>query len=170
MIILKGIIFAAEGFEDLEVFYPLHRLKEEGIDVKIASMEKGKVFGKHGYPVNVDIAFSEVIPEEYDILVISGGKGPEKMRLDLDALKIVTSFFENNKPVAAICHGPQLLISAGVIKGRRATSYIGIRDDLIAAGAVFEDKEVVIDKNLVTSRHPNDLFAFGKEMIGLIKK
>jgi protease I len=144
-------------------------LKEEGITTHVASMKKSTITGKHGYPIEVDIAFKDVNPADYDILVISGGRGPEKMRLDNDALEIVKHFFKENKPVAAICHGPQVLVSAGVIKGRKATCWIGIRDDIIAAGAIYEDREVVVDGNLVSSRSPADLFAFGREMISITK-
>jgi protease I len=144
-------------------------LKEEGISTHVASMKKGPITGKHGLQIEADVAFKDVNPADYDILIISGGRGPEKMRLDKDVLKIAKYFFKENKPVAAICHGPQVLVSAGVIKGRKATCWIGIRDDIIAAGALYEDKEVVIDRNLVSSRKPDDLHAFGREMIGLIK-
>ena len=130
-------------------------------------MKKGTITGKHGYPIEVDVAFKDVNPADYDILVISGGRGPEKMRLDNHALEITKHFFKENKPVAAICHGPQVLISAGVIKGRKTTCWPGIRDDVIAAGAHYEDKEVVIDKNLVSSRSPADLHVFGREMIAI---
>lgn len=166
-IYLKALVFGADEFEDLELFYPYYRLKEEGITAHVASMKKGTITGKHGYPIEVDVAFKDVNPADYDILVISGGRGPEKMRLDNHALEIARYFFKENKPVAAICHGPQVLISAGVIKGRKATCWIGIRDDVIAAGAYYEDKEVVIDGNLVTSRSPADLHAFGREMIAI---
>ncbi|MDQ1274714.1 MAG: protease [Euryarchaeota archaeon] len=132
-------------------------------------MKKGPIKGKQGYQIEADIAFKDVNPADYDILVISGGKGPEKMRLNKDALEIAKYFFRENKPVAAICHGPQVLVSAGIIKGRKATCWIGIRDDIIAAGALYEDSEVVIDGNLVSSRSPADLYAFGREMIKLLK-
>jgi protease I len=144
-------------------------LKEEGITTHIASIKKGPIKGKQGYQIEADIAFKDVNPEDYDILVISGGKGPEKMRLDKDALEIAKHFFKENKPVAAICHGPQVLVSAGIIKGRKATCWIGIRDDIIAAGALYEDSEVVVDGNFVSSRSPADLYAFGREMIKLLK-
>ena len=145
-------------------------MKEEGITTHVASINKGPITGKHGYEINVDVAFRDVNPADYDILVISGGKGPEKMRLDKDALEITRYFFKEKKPVAAICHGPQVLISAGVIKGRKITCWLGIRDDIIAAGALYEDREVVIDENLVSSRSPADLYAFGREMIKLVKQ
>jgi protease I len=167
---LKALVFGADDFEDLELFYPYHRLKEEGITTHVASMKKGPITGKHGYKIEADIAFKDVNPADYDILVISGGKGPEKMRLDKDALEITKHFFKENKPVATICHAPQVLISAGVIKGKKATCWIGIRDDIIAAGALYEDSEVVIDGNFVSSRNPSDLYAFGREMVKLLKK
>jgi protease I len=144
-------------------------LKEEGITTHVASINNGPITGKHGYEINAEVAFKDVNPADYDILVISGGKGPEKIRLDKDALEITRYFFKEKKPVAAICHGPQVLISAGVIKGRKITCWLGIRDDIIAAGALYEDREVVIDENLVSSRSPADLHAFGREMIQLVK-
>ncbi|ADI73596.1 intracellular protease, PfpI family [Methanohalobium evestigatum Z-7303] len=167
---MKALIISADGFEDLELFYPLNRLKEEGVDVKIASMEKGTITGKHGYPADVDLTFDEINPDDFDMLVISGGKAPEKVRLDEKAIKITKHFFDKNKPVASICHGAQILISAGVVKGRKATCYIGVRDDLKVSGANYEDKEVVVDGNLITSRNPNDLYAFGREIVKMISK
>lgn len=132
-------------------------------------MKKGPIKGEHGYQIEADVAFKDVNPADYDILVIAGGRGPEKMRLDNNSLEIAKYFFKENKPVAAICHGPQVLVSAGVIKGRKATCWQGIRDDIIAAGAHYEDKEVVIDGNFISSRSPADLHAFGREMIKLLK-
>ena len=167
--VMKALIISADNFEDLELFYPLHRLKEEGAIVKVASMKKGTITGEYGYSVNVDMTLEDVKPEEFDILVLPGGKAPEKVRLQERAHDIARYFFRENKPVAAICHGVQTLISAGLMKGRKATCYIGIRDDLKLAGAIYEDKEVVMDRNLVTSRNPGDLFAFGREFTGLLK-
>ncbi len=157
-------MLSADNFEDLELFYPLNRLKEEGIDVKVASIKKGTITGEYGYSANVDLTFNEVKPEDFDMLVLPGGKAPEKVRLEEKALEIARYFFRENKPVGAICHGVQTLISAGLMKGRKATCYIGIRDDLKSAGAHYEDKEVVIDGNLVTSRNPHNLHAFGREI------
>lgn len=167
---MKALVFGADGFEDVELIYPYHRLKEEGVETHIVSMEKGKITGKHGYSVEADAAFKDIDPSEYGLLVISGGKGPEKMRLDKNALDITRHFFTENKPVAAICHGPQVLISAGVVKGRKATAWPGVIDDLTAAGARTEDKEVVVDGNLITSRGPKDLYAFGREMMKKVKE
>ena len=166
---MKILILAGEEFEDVELIYPLHRLKEEGYEVIIAS-NKGELKGKRGYIIRVDKMFNEVNPEDYDALVLPGGRGPERIRIDKKAVEIVRHFFEKNKPVAAICHGPQLLISAGVVKDRHLTSYIGIRDDLIAAGANWEDKPVIVDDKLVTSRHPGDLYAWMREFIKVLKQ
>jgi protease I len=166
---MKALIFGADGFEDVELIYPYHRLKEKGITTHIASMKTGPIIGKHGYEINADIIFKDVNPADYNILVISEGKGPEKMRLDEDALAITRYFFKENKPVVAIFHGPKVPVSAGVIKGRKATCWLGIKGDIVAAGALYEDCEVVIDRNLVSSRSPDHLYSFGREMIKLLK-
>lgn len=166
---MKALVFGVDDFEDLELFYPYHRLKEEGIITHVASTKKGSITGEQGYKINVDITFKDINPADYDILVIPGGRGPEKIRRDESALEITRYFFKENKPVAAICHGPQVLVSAGVIKGRKSTCWPGIKDEIIAAGALYEDKEVVVDGNYVSSRSPADLYAFGREIIKLLK-
>ena len=167
----KVLIISGMDFEDLELFYPLFRLKEAGFDVHIASYTK-ELTGKHGYKVKVDLLLKDVKPEEYIALVLPGGKGPERVRLYArdEAIKIVKHFVENNKPIAAICHGPQLLISAGALKGRTITCYAGIRDDVEAAGAKWINSEVVVDKNFVTSRVPTDTPAWFREFMKLLKK
>ena len=165
---MKVLFLSADEFEDLELIYPLHRLKEEGHEVYVASFKRGKITGKHGYSVNVDLAFDEVDPDEFDALVLPGGKAPERVRLNGDAVRITKKMFEDGKPVASICHGPQILISAGVLKGRRGTSTITIRDDVINAGAEWLDKEVVVDGNWVSSRHPGDLYAWMREFVKLL--
>lgn len=167
---MKALILSADNFEDEELFYPLNRLKEEGVSVKVASMKKGTITGKHGYSINVDLTFDDANPEEYDMLILPGGRAPERVRLEKKAVEIARYFFREKRPVGAICHGVQTLISAGLMKGRKATCYIGIRDDLKLAGALYEDKEVVVDGNLVTSRNPDDLYAFGRELVRKIEK
>jgi len=166
----KILIITYNDVEDVELLYPYFRLIEEGYEVHVASKSKGFIKGKHGYEIKVDITFDEVNPEEYIGLVIPGGRAPEKIRIIPRVIEIVKSFLRRNKPIAAICHGPQLLISANAVKGRRITSYIGIRDDVIAAGGIYEDKEVVVDGNIVTSRHPPDLPAFMREFLKLLSK
>jgi len=167
---MKALIISADNFEDTELLVPYYRLKEEGIHVDLASINKGRIKGKHGYEVEVNKTLKEVKPDEYDILILPGGKAPEAIRKEKEALDIARHFFEKNKPVAAICHGPQTLISANLVKGRHATCYRTVADELKASGALYEDKEVVVDGNLITSRQPSDLPSFMKEIIKAIKK
>jgi len=167
---MKGLIISADDFEDTELLVPYYRFKEEGFDLAVASMIKGKIKGKHGYEVNVDKSLNEISPEDYDFLLLPGGRAPETVRKEKNALKIVKHFFEKSKPVFAICHGPQILISAGLLKGRHATCYRSVAPELKEAGAIYEDKEVVVDGNLVTSRQPSDLPEFLIEAIKMIKR
>ncbi len=167
---MKALIISADDFEDSELLYPYYRLKEEGVEVFVASFGEGRIRGEHGYSRKVDFFLGDVDPSEYDILILPGGKAPERLRLYKHALSIARHFFEKNKPVAAICHGQQILMSAGLLKGKRATSWSGIKDDLIAAGAQFENTEVVVDGNLITSRQPKDLPAFMREIVKKIKE
>ncbi len=166
----KILIITGPYFEDIEVQYPFYRLKEEGYDVVIAAPEKGYVEGKHGYRINATLAFDEVKPEDYDALVVPGGRAPERVRLYDSAKRIVKHFFDTDKPVATICHGPQVLISAGVLSGRKGTSYVGIRDDLIVAGVEYVDEAVVVDGNWVSSRHPGDLHVWMKSFIKVLEE
>ena len=165
----KALILTAEGFEDLELLYPYYRLAEAGFEVVIAAPKKGSVKGKHGYEVKAHISFDEVDPEEFDLLVLPGGRGPERARMHPRAAIIVKHFVEKNKPIAAICHGPQLLISARAVEGRRLTSYWGIKDDIEVAGGIWVDEPVVVDGNLVTSRYPPDIPLWMREFIRLLK-
>ncbi len=162
---MKALFLVAEGFEDLELFYPLYRLQEEGIEVVVAGSAKQPFEGKRGYKITPQKTFEEINPSDYGMLVIPGGKSPERVRLSPEAVGITKYFFEKGLAVGAICHGIQVLISAGVMKGKRATCYEGVRDDLKAAGGIYGDKEVVVDKNLVTSRMPSDLPAFMRELM-----
>jgi protease I len=166
---MKALMISADNFEDTELLVPYYRMKEEGIQVDVVSMNTGKIKGKHGYEVAVDRTLGEVKPEQYDVLVLPGGKAPEAVRKEKKALEIVKHFFEKNKPVSAICHGPQTLITAGLIKGRHATCYKSVAPEMKDAGAIYEDKEVVVDGNLVTSRQPSDLPAFLRETMKKIK-
>ncbi len=164
---MKALILAENDFEDLELFYPYHRLREEGIEVMIASSQR-EIRGKRGYSLKTNLHYDEVTPEEFEILVIPGGKSPERVRLQKRALEIVKHFFVENKPVAIICHGVQVLISAGVVKGRKIACWYGVKDDLIAAGGEFVDG-VAVDGNLVSARHPGDLADWMREFIVLLK-
>jgi protease I len=167
---MKALIISADQFEDAELLVPLYRFRELGIGVDVASLRPGRITGMHGYEVAVDKTFAGVIAADYDVLVLPGGKAPLVVRKEQKAIKIVTDFFRSNKPVAAICHGQQILVSADLLTGRRATCYSNMVRELQDAGALYEDSEVVVDGNLVTSRQPSDLPGFMREMMGLLKK
>jgi protease I len=173
----KALVLTANKFEDLEVFVPTFRLMGEGWQVDIAAPKKVQLTGENGYQLGPDKTFSEVNPDDYDLLIIPGGGGgktdaPWVVSRDKDAQRITKSFFEKNKPVASICHGPYTLASSGVVKGRHLTSYWhdNVPEEVKAAGGLWVDKEVVVDKNLVTSRWPMDLPFFCREMMDLVNK
>lgn len=165
----RAIILTAGGFEDFELFFPYFRLQEEGIEVDVAGPSKEKISGVHGYQIEPTKTFDQINSAEYDLLVLPGGRAPATVRKEEKALRTARAFFDTNKPVAAICHGPQILASAGLLKGRKATCYSEVAPELREAGALYEDKEVVVDGNLVTSRHPKDLPAFMREVMRMIK-
>jgi protease I len=167
---MKALIISADHFEDSELLFPFYRLQEEGLEVDIASIARGKIHGKHGYEVVVDTALRDVDPNAYDILILPGGKAPATLRKEPAAVEIAQEFMRSNKPVAAICHGPQLLITAGIMPGRRATCAHSVAEELQASGALYEDKAVVVDGKLVTSRQPSDLPAFMRETVRLLGK
>jgi protease I len=171
----KALILTADKFEDMELFFPYFRLLEEEIEVDIAAPEKGHIEGEHGYGLEIDKTFEEIQAQNYDILLIPGGSpdgAPSVVRKNITAQAIAKAFFNSNKPVSSICHGPWLLASAGVVKGRHLTSYWhdGVPEDIKKAGGLYEDKEVVVDGNLVTSRYPGDLPAFMRETMRMINK
>ncbi len=171
----RAVILTADKFEDMELFFPYFRLLEEGFEVDVAAPEKGGIRGEHGYSFEVDRTFDDVNPKDYDLLIIPGGSpdgAPATVRKNERAQEIARAFFADEKPVASICHGPWTLASAGLVKGRRLTSYWhdGVPEDIKAAGGEYQDKEVVVDGNLVTSRYPGDLPAFMKEMLKMFKK
>ena len=157
---MKALIITADFFEDCELKIPYQFLRELGIQIDIASIKKGTITGKSGFNIYVTMTLDHVDPKQYDILILPGGKGPSILRKEKKTLEIVRYFFDQNKLVAAICHGPQILISAGLMKGRVATGYKSIVKELEDAGATYKDEEVVVDQNLITSRQPSDLNAF----------
>jgi protease I len=166
----KVAILTETGFEEVELTSPKKALEEAGAVVHIVSPQKDKVKAwDHDHwsielPVDVNVEKANV--EDYDALVVPGGViNPDKMRINKDCVEFAQQFLEKGKPVAAICHGPQLLIETGLVDGRNLTSYPSIRTDLENAGAFWEDKEVIVDNGLVTSRSPKDLEAFNKKMI-----
>ena len=168
-------ILATNGFEESELKSPKEAMEKEGFTVEIISEKEGKIKGwadgNWSNEYNVDKTIGNVSANDYNALVLPGGViNPDKLRRNDDALKFVKHFFELKKPVAAICHGPQVLISAGVVKGRKMTSFSSIKDDLINAGANWVDEEVVVDEGFVTSRNPDDLPAFNSKLIEEIKE
>ena len=158
-------------YQDLEVWYPILRLREEGFEVVTVEPNGRKDYkGKWGYPIEVDQKIDQVKASDFDGVVIPGGWAPYKLRLSKKILDFVKTLHDDGKIVASICHGGWVLASAGICKGKTLTSYIAIKDDLVHAGAKFVDQEVVRDGNLITSRKPDDLPAFMKEMIHALKK
>jgi protease I len=168
-------ILATNGFEEVELSSPKEYLEKEGWKVEIVSPESGSIKSwastDWGKEYKVDRELKNATASDYDALVLPGGViNPDKLRTNQDALSFIKEFFKVGKPVASICHGPQILISAELVKGRKMTSYPSIKVDLVNAGAEWHDQEVVVDKGLVTSRDPNDLPAFNKKMVEEIKE
>jgi protease I len=158
---VRVLILSGEAYEDLELWYPKLRLEEAGAHVTLAGPRAGKVVhGKHGYPCPVDAALADMEAADFHGIVIPGGWMPDQLRRDPHVLGLVRDFAAAGKLVAAICHGGWIAISAGVYRGVRVTGSPGIRDDLINAGAVWEDAEVVVDRHFISSRRPADLPAF----------
>jgi protease I len=164
---MKVLILVADGFEDLTVFLPWYRLREAGVDVRLASPLMHVVTGEHGYRIEPDTTIHEVNPAEYDLLVIPDGIATERLRVREEAVDVTRTFMQEGR-VAAIGHGPQLLISAGALDGRRVTCEPGIRDDVRAAGAGYRDEALVLDGNLLTARSREDLPGFGQMIIEML--
>ncbi len=152
------LLFVGEVYEDLELWYPKLRMQEAGAEVVAAGPEAGKMYqGKHGYPCVSDVSYLNVSAEAFDGMIIPGGFMPDKLRREPKALQLVRDFAQAGKLVAAICHGGWVPISAKVYKGVCVTGSPGIKDDLENAGAIWKDAPVIIDKNFVSSRKPDDL-------------
>jgi protease I len=168
---LKGkkiVILCGPDYEDMELQYPLYRLKEEGAEVVVAGIGDETYKGKKGYPVTVDAQITDLNPKDFDAVVIPGGYAPDHMRRSEELLAFVREIHDQGKTVAAICHAPWVTISAGILKGRRMTCVPAIKDDVINAGADYVDEPVVVDGNLVTSRRPDDLPVFLPAVIDAI--
>lgn len=166
----KVAILTENGFEEVELTSPMNALEQAGADVHVISPQKDKVKAwNHDHwsiEIPVDKALSDASPEDYDMLVLPGGvMNPDTLRQNKEAVSFAQHFLEQGKPLAAICHGPQLLIETGMLNERNLTSFPSLQTDLKNAGAIWEDKEVVVDNGLVTSRKPDDLDAFNKKMI-----
>ena len=163
----KGTILCVVGpeYEDLEVWYPKLRLEEAGFDVPLVGIGEESYRGKHGYPAAVDGHARDFRSAKVAGILAPGGWAPDKLRRDKDVLAITRETFEAGKLVATICHGPWILISAGILRGRTLTSTVGIRDDVVNAGATWVDQAVCVDGNIVSARVPKDLPAFGLALV-----
>jgi len=162
----RAAVMIGPLFEDVEATYPYYRLQEAGATVEIVGLEGDQaVTGKKGQELTTENAAADLVAADLDLLVIAGGFGPDKLRADAGVLKLVRDMDEQGKPIAFICHAGWVPVSAGIVDGRRVTSYPTIADDLRNAGAVWEDAEVVVDGNLISSRRPDDLPAFMRALI-----
>jgi len=158
---VRILTLVGDDYEDLELWYPKLRLEEAGAHVTVAGAMQGRTYaGKHGYPCTSDAAIGDMEASDFQGLVIPGGWMPDKLRRDEKVLALVREFWAQGKLVAAICHGGWIPISAGVYRGVRVTGSPGIKDDLMNAGAIWEDTPVVVDRHSITSRKPSDLPAF----------
>ena len=164
----RAAVMIGALFEDVEAVYPYYRLQEAGATVGLVGIEAGEtVKGKKGIELTTDHAAADLVPDDLDILVIAGGYGPDKLRTDEGVKALVRGLHEQGKAIGFICHAGWVPISAGIVEGRRVTSVPAIADDLRNAGAEWEDSEVVVDGNLVSSRRPPDLPAFMRALIGV---
>jgi protease I len=159
------LMLVGPEYEDLEVWYPKLRLEAAGHTVKVAGLGEREYRGKHGYPCPTDGAVGDFATTQLDGIIAPGGWAPDKLRRDRAVLDRVRELHAAGKLVATICHGPWVLISAGIVRGRKMTSTVGIRDDLVNAGAEWLDEPTVVDGNLVSARVPKDLPAFGEALV-----
>jgi protease I len=167
----KVLLFAADDFEDMELLYPQYRLAEEDVAVTVAGLDMHPVKGKKGHgPVPVDTTADEVAADDFDALVIPGGYAPDKLRRSQAVLDLVREFDAAGKPVAFICHAGWVPISAGILRGRRATSVGAIRDDMVNAGADWVDEATVVDGHLISARTPADLGPWMKALLEALEK
>ncbi len=163
---IRILFFVGDDYEDLELWYPKFRIEEAGGHVTLAGLERGAHYaGKHGYPCRADAAIAEMEVEDFHGVVVPGGWMPDKLRRDPKVLDLIRGFHEQHKLIAAICHGGWIPISANVYDGVRVTGSPGIKDDLINAGAEFEDAAVVVDRHFISSRRPGDLPSFAKSIV-----
>jgi protease I len=159
------LAFLEDVYEDLELWYPKLRLEEAGYALKCAAPEIKTYIGKHGYPAQSDLQLKDAQSEDFCGLLVPGGFMPDKLRRDTKVLSLTREFFAQGKLVAFICHGGWIPISAKILKGKRVTGSLGIKDDLENAGAIWVNESVVVDGNLISSRTPRDLASFGAAMV-----
>lgn len=165
----RVLILGANLFEDTELLYPLHRLREEDAEVVLAGLDDGSIHGKKGHgPLPVDTTVDSVRASDFDALVVPGGFQPDALRRSAAVLDLVRAFDEADKPLAMICHAGWVAISAGIIRGRKSTATGAIKDDMVNAGADFVDEAVVEDRGLITSRNPGDLGPWMKALISAL--
>jgi protease I len=167
---MRILAISADRFEDSELTQPVEAIEEAGFEVDIASLEAGIIKGKNGTQVEAALAVADADAADYDMLLLPGGKAPARLRESEQVLDLARAFADSDKPIAAICHGPQILISAGLAKGRSMTSYQSVADELKAAGAIYSDRELVTDRNLITSRQPGDLPVFIDTILEVLRK
>lgn len=167
----KVAILVENNYQELELWYPLLRLREEGAEVKVVGPAARETYlSKHGYPALSDLTVEEVRVQELDAIIIPGGFAPDLMRRNRAMVKLVKDGYGQGKVVAAICHAGWMLVSADILRGKKATCFYSIKDDLVNAGAQFLDQEVVRDGDLITSRNPMDLPAFCREIIKALQE
>ncbi len=169
----RALVLTADRFEDMELFFPIFRLLEIGVSVKVAAPSEKVIAGENGYSIKPDLTFDQVNPEQFNLLIIPGGAkdgAPRTVSQSAKAIEITTHFMSSNKLVAAICHGLYVLAAANVLKGRKATGYWedGVPEAIKKAGGQYEDAEVIVDGNLITSRWPMDLPAFMRAIVKTI--
>ncbi len=165
----KVAVLVDNLYQEMEVWYPVYRLREAGAEVVLVGAKAGETYkSKLGYPVTATHAYDEVDAAEFDGVVAPGGFAPDYIRRHAKAMEFVSQINGANKLVAAVCHGPWVLVSANVLRGRAATCFFAIKDDVVNAGATYVDTEVCVDGNLVTSRKPDDLPAFCRAIIQVI--
>jgi protease I len=167
----RVLVLAADDFEDMELLYPVYRLREEKAQVTVASIGGRAVTGKKGHgPVPADAAIDDTRSEDFDALVVPGGYAPDKLRRERHVLDLVQAFDRDGKPIAFICHAGWVPISANIVKGRRATSVAAIRDDMVNAGVDWVDEETVVDGNLISARTPADLGPWMQALLRAIEE
>ena len=167
----KVVILIENNYQDLEFWVPYYRLKEEGVEVTVVGSGSSRTYtSKNGYPVEAEKEAKDIDVSKYDGVVIPGGYAPDLMRRYPDMVRIVREAHQKGKVISAICHAGWMLVSAGILKGKKATGFFAIKDDLVNAGANYVDAEVVRDGNLITSRKPDDLPAFCRETIEALAK
>lgn len=163
------IALVDDEFEDLELWYPIYRVREEGATVHLAGPEKGKKYiGKYGVPAESELSFDELSAADYDGILVPGGWAPDKLRRYKQVLEVVRELHEAKKPIGQICHAGWVLISAGILKGVTVTSTPGIRDDMENAGAIWKDEAVVVDGHIISARRPPDLPEYGKAFVDAV--